>query len=90
MNMQTLMDLPGYGQANKRVKAMGMWRETMTDTERIEWLAENAETITRLDHNQSWKITEKRDDYYPYFFRMDIDEAVDKQVMALHRAYLED
>lgn len=90
MTPQQLIDLPGYGQANKRVKAMGMWRETTTDTERIEWLAENAETITRLDHMQSWKITVNGHDYDSEFLRDDIDEYAAAHAKGLHAKYLED
>ena len=48
MTPQELIDLPYSGEAIKRVKAMGMWLETMTDTERIEWMDRNAATIDWL------------------------------------------
>lgn len=90
MTPHQLINLPGYGSANKVVKAMGYWITTMDDTERIEWLAENVETIRRLDHMQSWKITVNGYDYDSYFFRSDIDEYATAHMQGLYRAHLED
>jgi len=90
MTPQELIDLPGYGQAVKRVKAIGAWHETMSDTERIEWLAENAEAIIRNDWSQSWKIVLNGDDYDPEFFRNDIDKYATARMQGLYSGYLEE
>lgn len=90
MTPQQLIDLPGYGSANKVVKTMGCWHVTMDDTERIEWLAENAETVIRLDHMESWKITVNSADYDPEFLRDDIDNYATAHTQGLYRAHLED
>lgn len=90
MNVHNLINLPGYGQANKRVKAMGMWRETMTDTERIDWLADNVETMRRRDDQQSWKFTIAGDSYDREFLRDDIDEHACAYMQGLYANYLED
>lgn len=35
---QQLMDLPSAGMAEKQLRKAGLWRLTIDDTERIEWL----------------------------------------------------
>jgi len=90
MTPQQLIDLKGYGSAVKVLKAQGQWRETMNDTERIEWLAENADHIVRFDHQQSWKIIVKTDDYDPDFLRQDIDTYATAHTQGLYSAHLED
>lgn len=90
MTPQQLIDLKGYGSAEKVLKAQGQWHTTLTDTERIEWLAENAETMTRLDHMQSWKITVNNENYDPDFLRQDIDDYATAHTQGLYSAHLED
>lgn len=89
MNLQALMDMPGYGQANKRVKAMGMWRETMTDTERIEWLETYVSGMTLDDDGETYLFKMGGADCYDI-----LADQIDKQATQLtaqhHRAYLED
>ena len=90
MTPQELIDLPWYGRANKSVKALGMWRDTMTDTERIEWLADNVGSMRRRDDQQSWNFTLDGDSYDSEFLRDDIDEHASAYTQGLYAKYLED
>jgi len=74
-NPHDLINLPGAGNAEKALRKAGMWCVTMTDEERIEWLAENAVSVKRLNNSQSWSLITERANYDPDFFRDDIDEA---------------
>lgn len=53
MTPQQLIDLPGYGNASKHVKAMGYWRETLNDTERIEWLDGHVVSVIHVENTCS-------------------------------------
>ena len=73
-NPHDLINLPGYGNAEKELRKAGLWRELMTDSERIDWLAENVSKMTRSEEYQSWSFRINRYDYDPEWFRHDIDE----------------
>lgn len=74
-NPQDLINLPYAGMAEKELRKAGMWRVTDTDTERLEWVAENVVNMRRLPDSQKWRFARKNDDYDPDFFRQDIDDA---------------
>ena len=88
MTPQQLLDLPGAGEANKRVKAMGMWRETMTDSERIEWIEEYNATI-KYDIHGYPIVKPTRGELWDVL-RPAIDEAARKQTSEDYTQYLED
>lgn len=88
MTPQQLLDLPGAGSASKRVKAMGMWRETMTDTERIEWIEEHNATI-KYDIDGYRIVKPTRGELWDVL-RPAIDESAMKQTAEDYRGYLED
>ena len=74
LNPHDLINTPGYGNAEKALRKAGLWRELMTDSERIDWLAENVSKMTRSENDQSWYFNIDCDDYDPEWFRHDIDE----------------
>lgn len=76
---QQLLDLPGYGNAMSELRQDGRWRNVMTDTERIEWLAVNVSSMRRSDDVSDWSFTIMTDYYDPDFFRQDIDAAANKR-----------
>ena len=88
MTPQYLIDLPGYGQANKVVKAMGCWNVTMDDTERIEWIEELGATVKMLDSGE-FKVTPKSGELYEVL-RPAIDKAASIEMAQAYRAHLED
>jgi len=87
MTPQELIDLPGYGQAIKRVKAMGAWRETMSDTERIEWIEEYGATVRMLEEGD-FMVTPRCGELLNVL-RPAIDKAATKEIASLYRQYLE-
>ena len=88
MTPQQLIDLPGYGQANKVVKAMGCWHVTMDDTERIEWIEEFGATVNMLFGGEV-KVTPKSGELYDVL-RHAIDKAASIEMAQAYRAHLED
>lgn len=70
-----LINLPGAGNAEKALREAGLWRDVMTDTERINWLAENVSLMKRDTRKQSWFFETSAEYYDPDFFREDIDNA---------------
>ena len=78
MTPHELINLPYAGMARKELIAQGKWNHTITDQERIEWLAENVIYMRRVDEKQAWKFKTEYDDYDPDFFREDIDDAASK------------
>ncbi len=82
MTPQQLIDMRGAGNAEKWLRKNGKWRELMTDTERIEWIATYADRIKRSIHKQEWHIECSVDDDYDVdFFRQDVDSAASKLQM---------
>ena len=79
MTPHELINLPYAGMAKKELIAQGRWNHTLTDEERIDWLAENAREMRRSAHSQEWKFEIVPDDYDPDFFREDIDNAASAQ-----------
>ena len=86
MTPQQLIDLPGYGQANKRVKAMGMWRETMTDTERLDWIEEYGATVIQDVGNETFTVTPTRGEFWD-ILRTSIDNAATKETASNYEGY---
>lgn len=76
---QQLLDLPGYGDAKRELQSSGRWRELMTDTDRIEWMAVNVSVMRRASDLSDWSFTIDPDDYAVDFFRQDIDAAANKR-----------
>lgn len=74
-NPQDLIDLPGYGSAQKELRKAGLWCVTDSDEERIAWIAENVTSMKRLEDSQTWKFKTNADDYDIEFFRQDVDIA---------------
>ena len=82
MTPQQLIDMRGAGNAGKWLRKNGKWRELMTDTERIEWIALYAEKVSRQSFGQIWDIEYTVDDDYDVdFFRQDVDSAACKLQM---------
>jgi len=73
MTPQQLIDLPGYGSAKRELIKQGQWQATMTDTERIEWLAFNVATMHRNYDVDAWTFEIASADYDPDHMRDDID-----------------
>jgi len=89
MTPQALINLVGYGAANRRVKAMGMWRETMTDTERIQWIEETGSTIVYSQSSEEFNVFTGYGEYID-ILRPAIDEASTLNTARDYRAYLEE
>ena len=73
MTPHDLINLPGAGNAEKWLRANGMWHITMTDTERIEWMMDNA-----------MHVELRGDEIIPVFgdfFRDDLDKAASQTAM---------
>lgn len=75
MGVHELINLPYAGMARKELIAQGKWNHTLTDEERIEWLADNAREMRRSSAKQEWKFETVPCNYDPDFFREDIDDA---------------
>ena len=75
MTPHELINLPYAGTAKKELIDQGRWNHTLTDEERIDWLAENAREMRRSERSQEWKFEIVPCDYDPDFFREDIDDA---------------
>lgn len=90
MNVHDIINIPGYGQANKRVKAMGMWRETMTDTERIEWIENSAASVVPRKNGGDFQVLTTNEEMAWHVLRGNIDEAATKHAAYLNENYLED
>lgn len=80
MTPQELMDLPYAGMAEKELRLRGMWNVTATDTERLEWIAENVKHMVRHPDPivQSWHFDVAIGYYDIDFLRDDIDDAASK------------
>ena len=74
INLHDLANMPGYGKAQKELRKAGLWKKTMTDSERIDWIAMNVTKMKRSDEWEQWYFTIKRFDYDPDVLRLDIDE----------------
>lgn len=70
---QTLIDMPYAGMAEKELRKAGMWRVTTTDTERLDWIAEN--TVSAECQFDTWKFKTGNTDIDAEFLREDIDSA---------------
>lgn len=81
MTPQELMDLPGYGKAKEELIADGRWLNTITDEDRIDWLAENVAVMSRRYDEQKWDLHILTGDYDPDMLREDIDTAAAQQYM---------
>lgn len=88
MTPQQLIDLNGYGQANKRLKAIGMWRVTINDTERIEWL-EHHEVSVRHEKTDETVIDRFIGDYHGGGLRLQIDQVTSEDLISQYREYKE-
>lgn len=75
MTPQDLMNLPYAGMAKKELVYQGKWNHLLTDTDRIEWLADNVSHMTRDANKSVWKFKTDYCEYDPEFFREDIDLA---------------
>lgn len=89
MTPQQLQDLPGYGQANKIVKAMGMWRATMTDTERIDFLEGSVSVMSICEDGETYSFKYGGSEYLDVL-RKQIDIAATNETAQMYGAYLED
>ena len=76
---QQLIDLPGYGAAEKTLRKEGRWDVTSTDTERIEWMAANVSKMVRDDGDALWTFTIDGEGYDPEHLRDDIDYAATQE-----------
>ena len=76
---QQLIDLPGYGAAEKTLRKEGRWNVTATDTERIEWMAANVSKMVRDDGNALWTFTIDGEGYDAEHLRFDIDDAATQE-----------
>lgn len=90
MTPQELIDLPGYGQANKHLKAMGMWRVTIDDTERIDWIEEWSAKICPCHDGELFNIKPTGIEMCWDVLRPSIDKAATENTKSHYRAYLED
>jgi len=75
MTPHELINLPYAGMARAELIAQGKWSHTITDAERLEWIASNVTNMSREDHKQTWRFKTEYSDYDPDFFREDIDDA---------------
>jgi hypothetical protein len=82
MDVHRLINLTGYGNAQKELRKAGLWRVTDNDEERIAWIAENVTSMKRLKDSQTWKFETNADDYDVEFFRQDVDDAATAQEAA--------
>lgn len=73
MNPHELINMRGYGNAEKALRKAGKWRVTMTDTERLDWIAES--TVSAKCSYDTWKFTSGQTDIDAEFIREDIDNA---------------
>jgi len=74
MTPHDLINLPGAGNAEKWLRDNSMWHITMTDTERIEWIANCADTVKRGRVHGFWIIdTETDEEFDPEHLRDAID-----------------
>ena len=78
---QELIDMPGYGNAEKHLRAQGQWRATDTDAERIDFIATHVEKMRRADHSMDWHFSIECQDYDPDMFRYDLDAIASKTEM---------
>ena len=74
INLHELANTPGYGKAEASLRKAGVWKKTMTDSERIDWIAMNVTRMKRSDEWEQWYFTIKNFDYDPDVLRFDIDE----------------
>ena len=74
INLHELANMPGYGKAKAALRKAGLWRETLTDSDRIDWIATNVAMMRRSDEWEQWYFTIKKFDYDPDVLRIDIDE----------------
>jgi hypothetical protein len=79
MTPQELMNLPFAGMAKTQLEIDGKWSHLLTDTDRIEWLADNVSHMTRDENKSCWKFVMdfRQDD--ADFFREDIDAAANME-----------
>lgn len=75
---QELINLPGYGNAEKHLRGQGQWHVTATDAERIDFIATHVETMRRADRSQDWHFSIHEQDYDPEMFRYDLDAVASK------------
>lgn len=78
MTPQELMNLPYAGMAEKELRRLCKWNVTATDTERLDWLAENVKHMARDSSRQYWHFDVDTGDYDVDFLRDDIDDAASK------------
>jgi hypothetical protein len=73
-NPQDLINLPGAGSAEKDLRKAGMWRVTITDEERIEYLAYSVVKMEIPKYESKWIFSVGDTDLEPDHLRDDIDE----------------
>ena len=80
-NPQTLIDLPGAGNAEKALRKAGLWRVVLTDKERIEWLAEWVQKMNLEKYGFERKFVLGDTDLDADYLREDIDNAATQREM---------
>lgn len=79
MTPQQLIDLPHAGMAESKPRDAGMWRICITDTERLDWIAEN--TVSAKCDYDTWRFKLGEAGIAAEFIREDIDNAASAQYM---------
>lgn len=51
-NPHELINLRGYGSAEKALLKAGLWRDTVSDTERIDWLDRQIISVTNAEDDK--------------------------------------
>ena len=78
MTPQQLIDLRGYGSAEKVLRMAGLWRVCVTDTERIDWI-ENKNVTIKSENDSVTFFDSICGDYWGGGIRAAIDTAASEE-----------